>query len=146
MGKQQIRITQSFNAPVEEIFNILTDHHAFGQVINVNIRRVVDSKDDNKNGTGSIRRIGAFPAPAFEETVVTFEPNHLMEYMVSKGSPIKNHLGRMEFTDDAGRARLDYTIDFEPKLPFIFVGTIIKSAIEKSIRIGLSKLAARFEA
>ena len=146
MSKQQIKITQSFNAPVEEIFSILTDHHTFGQVINANIKRVVDSKAENKNGTGSVRRISTFPAPAFEETVVTFEPNHLMEYVISKGSPIKNHLGRMEFTDDAGSTRLDYTIDFEPKLPFIFVGAIIKSAIEKSIRNGLIKLAACYEA
>ena len=146
MSKQRIKITQSFNAPVEDVFNILTDHHAFGQVINANIRRVVDSKDENKNGTGSVRRISTFPAPAFEETVVTFEPNRLMEYVVSKGSPIKNHLGQMEFADDAGGARLDYTIDFEPKLPFVFFGGIIKSVLEKTMRKGLGRLARRFDA
>ena len=79
MGQQNIQISQSFNAPVETIFNILTDHEAFGQVINARIKRVVDSQGENKNGVGSVRRISAFPAPAFEETVVTFEPNQLME-------------------------------------------------------------------
>ena len=144
MSKQQIKIEQSFNAPVDVIFNILTDHHSFGQVINANIRRVVDSGDENKNGVGSIRRISTFPAPPFEETVVTFEPNRLMEYVVSKGSPIKNHIGRMEFSDDGGKTRLDYTIDFEPKLPFIFLGAIIKSALDKNIRSGLMRLAESY--
>jgi ribosome-associated toxin RatA of RatAB toxin-antitoxin module len=145
MGEQNIRIVQLFNAPVDTIFSLLTDHEAFGQVINAKIKRVVDSQDENKNGLGSVRRINAFPAPAFEETVVTFEPNRLMEYMVSKGSPIKNHKGRMEFSDEYDKTRLNYTIDFEPKLPFLFFGSILKKAIEKPIRDGLKRLADRYD-
>ncbi|MCP4369199.1 MAG: SRPBCC family protein [Deltaproteobacteria bacterium] len=145
MGQQHIKMTQSFNAPVDTIFRILTGHDSFGQVINTKIKRVVDSHGDNKNGLGSVRRINAFPAPAFEETVVTFEPNRLMEYVVSKGSPIKNHKGRMEFSDEQGKTRLKYTIDFEPKLPFLFFGSILKTAIEKPIRKGLKKLADQYD-
>ncbi len=143
MGEQHIKIKQLFNAPVDTIFSLLTDHEAFGQVINAKIKRVLDSPDENKNGLGSVRRINAFPAPAFEETVITFEPNQLMEYVVSKGSPIKNHKGRMEFSDEQGKTRLNYTIDFKPKLPFIFFGSILKKAIEKPISAGLKRLADR---
>ena len=145
MGQQQIQIRQSFNAPVDTIFNILTDHEAFGQVINAKIKRVSDSQDDNKNGVGSVRRISTFPAPAFEETVVAFEPNQLMEYVISKGSPIKNHKGRMEFSDEQGQTRLVYTIVYDPKLPFLFLGSILKKAIEKPIRAGLQRLAERYD-
>jgi len=145
MGGQHIKIRQLFNAPVDTIFSLLTDHEAFGQVVNAKIKRVVDSQDENKNGLGSVRRINAFPAPAFEETVVTFEPNQLMEYVLSKGSPIKNHKGRMKFSDEQGKTRLNYTIDFEPKPPFLFLGSILKKAIEKPIRDGLKKLADRYD-
>jgi len=145
MGEQHINITQSFNAPVDTIFNIITDHEAFGHVINTKIKRVVDSEDENKNGLGSIRRVSAFPYPSFEETVVAFEANQLMEYVVSKGSPIKNHKGRMEFSDEQGKTRLNYTIDFEPKLPFLFLGSILNNAIEKPIRDGLKRLAERYD-
>jgi len=34
MGEQHIRITQLFNAPVDTIFSLLTDHEVFGQIIN----------------------------------------------------------------------------------------------------------------
>ena len=139
------KITQSFNAPVDTIFNIVTDHEAFGHVINEKIKRVVDSKGENKNGLGSIRRVSAFLSPALEETVVAFEPNQLMEYVVSKGSPIKNHKGLMEFSDEQGKTRLNYTIDFEPKLPFLFFGSILKNATEKPIRDGLKRLAERYD-
>ena len=145
MGEQHIKITQLFNEPVDTIFSLLTDHEAFGQVINTKIKRVVDSQGENKNGLGSVRRISAFPAPAFEETVVTFEPARLMEYVISKGSPVKNHKGRMEFSDEQGQTRLNYTIDFEPKLPFVLLGSILKKAIEKPIREGLIRLAERYE-
>jgi uncharacterized protein YndB with AHSA1/START domain len=144
-GKQSIIITQVFNAPVETIFNILTDHESFGRILNAKIERVIDSRDENKNGLGSVRRIQAFPAPAFEESVITFEPNQLMEYKVSKGSPIKNHLGRMEFTDVDGKTRLTYRVDFEPKRPFFLLGSIIKKAIEKPIQIGLKRLSALYD-
>jgi uncharacterized protein YndB with AHSA1/START domain len=145
MGQENIHITQLFNAPVETIFNTLTDHEAFGQVIHTRIKRVVDSPGENKNGVGSVRRISAFPAPAFEETVITFEPNRLMEYVISKGSPIKNHKGHMEFSEEHGQTRLEYSIVFEPKLPFLPLGAILKKAIEKPIRGGLQGLAKRYE-
>jgi hypothetical protein len=145
MGKQRIEIEQSFNAPIETIFNILTDHESFGNVISTVIKRVVDSSESNKNGVGSVRRISAFPFPSFEETVVTFKPYQLMEYKVSKGSPIKNHKGRMEFLDEGKKTRLFYTIEFDPKLLFALFGTFLKGAIDKPIRNGIKRLAEDYD-
>lgn len=121
MSRQHIEIRQSFNASVETIFNILSDHESFGKVMAKKVRRIVDSQEENKNGVGSVRRVSSFPVPAFEETVITFEPNSLMEYVVSKGSPIKNHKGRMEFSGEGDKTVLCYFIDFEPKRPFMFL-------------------------
>ena len=106
---------------------------------------MVDSPDENKNGVGYVRRISAFPVPDFEKTVITFEPNILMEYVVSKGSPIKNHNGRMEFSEENGKTDLCYFIDFEPKLSIPFLGSVLKSAIEKPMRQSLEKLAKRYD-
>ena len=145
MGKQQIIIEQLFNAPVETIFSILTDHEAFGRIITAKIKRVIDSGEENKNGLGSVRRITLLPGICFEESVVTFEANQLMEYRISKGSPLKNHRGRMDFREDQGRTRLTYRIDFEPKLPFFLLGGIIKKAIETPMRKGLERLAGRYD-
>ena len=141
MSRQRIEIRQTFDAPVADIFEILTDHESFGQVIGTNIQRVVDSPDSSKNGVGSVRRISSFPVPAFEETVVTYEPHRLMEYVVSKGSPIKNHEGRMVFAEEQGRTELIYTIEFEPKMPFFFLGAVLKRAIDNPIRKGIERLA-----
>ena len=145
MSRQHIELRQSFDAPVEEIFNALTDHESFGKIIRTNIKRVVDSQDVNKNGVGSVRLISPFPLPSFEETVTNYVPNRMMEYEVSKGSPIKNHKGRIEFSEVEGKTDLYYTIDFDPKLPFVLFGEILKKAIEKPIRTGIERLAERYQ-
>ncbi len=144
MSRHHIEIRQTFNAPVETIFNLLTDHESFGKVIATDIKRVIDSQDENKNGVGSVRRIRSFPVPAFEETVITFKPNQLMEYIVSKGSPIKNHKGRMEFSEAKGKTNLYYTIEYEPRFAFKLLGPVLKRAIEKPIRSSLERLAKRY--
>lgn len=141
-----MEIRQTFDAPVEEIFGALADHESFGKLLQTKIKRVVDSREENKNGVGSVRRISAFPIPAYEETVVTYEPNRLIEYVVSKGSPIKSHRGRMEFSEEQGKTRLHYTIDFEPKLPFIFLGSFLKQVIDKTLRKGIERLARQHAA
>lgn len=104
----------------------------------------MDSTDENLNGVGSVRRISKFPLPDFEETVVTFEPNKVMEYIVSKGSPIKNHKGRMEFSWKNGQTNLYYQIEFDPKMLLLPLGPVIKMAVESPIRKGIKKLADQY--
>ncbi len=142
MSKQIIEIQQEFNAPLAEIFSILTDHEQFGKILGANIKRVAQGVDGQPNGKGSVRRIKSFPVPAFEETVVAFKENESMEYTISKGGPIKNHIGKMQFSGNDQHCRLHYVIEFEPKIPCI--GRLVKLAIETPIRSGLKKLAANY--
>ena len=141
MAKQHILIKQNFNAPIATVFNALTDHENLGRVLKAKIVRIKDSDENssNVNGVGSIRRITPLPFSHFEETVVSYEENQLMEYVVSKGSPIKNHIGRMEFSEVNGKTLLNYTIDFEPKIPFL--GKLLKGLIEAPITKGLKALS-----
>jgi hypothetical protein len=142
MAKQFIDIMHVFNAPIETVFTELTDHEKFGKLLKADIKRIADGEGEYLNGLGSIRKITPLPWTGFEETVVTFEPNQLMEYVISKGSPIKNHKGRMEFSVVDGKTRLRYTIEFESRLPL--VGGLLKAAVEMPIKKGLSVFAKRY--
>jgi hypothetical protein len=137
-----ITLQQHFNAPRQAIFDTLCDHVQFGRLTGARIQRIKDGKAPFPNGLGSVRRISVFPAPAFEETVVAFASGEYMEYRVTKGSPIKNHTGRLVFSDDNGGTLLNYTITFEPKLPLPFLGGLLKLAIEVPIARGLRRFAA----
>jgi uncharacterized protein YndB with AHSA1/START domain len=142
MAKQYIDIMQIFNAPIETVFAELTDHEKFGKLLKADIKRIVDGGGGYVNGLGSVRKITPLPLADFEETVVTFEPNQLMEYVISKGSPLKNYKGRMEFSSVDNTTRLRYTIEFESKLSLL--GGLLKVAVEMPIKKGLSSLAKSY--
>lgn len=143
MSQQTIRIEKTFNAPASQVFEELCDHERFGEIISAPTRRIVDASGANPNGEGSVRRVWPLRliGPGFEETVTRFEPNERMEYKVTRGSPLKNHLGRMAFSEDNGRTRLDYTITFEPRVPIPLLGPILRTAIGAAIDHGLQQYA-----
>ncbi len=143
MSRQTIRIEKTFKAPASEVFEQLCDHERFGEIISAPTRRIVDAAGNNPNGQGSVRRVWPLRVvgSGFEETVTRFEPNETMEYQVTRGSPLKNHLGRMAFSENNGHTRLDYTITFEPRVPIPFLGPVLRTAIGAVIDRGLQKYA-----
>lgn len=136
---QRCVIDQDFPFPVERLFAELGDHERLGRILGAPMKRIADgSGPGGVNGVGSIRQIASGPA-AFEETIVTYVPNELIEYKVTKGGPIKNHLGRMEFSANGSGSRLHYVITFESKIPF--VGGLIERVLEGAAKKGLAKYA-----
>lgn len=144
MSSQFIQMNVEFNTPVENVFAVLSDHEAMGKVLGAKVKRVKDG-EGNVNGVGSVRRLTPAPFADFEETVTAFEPNRLVEYTITKGSPLKNHLGRMVFSESDGKTHLHYTIQFEPKLPIPLSGLLVKAILEKVILSGLHKLAKQYQ-
>ncbi|HVL00616.1 MAG TPA: SRPBCC family protein [Dongiaceae bacterium] len=143
MASQFIQMNVTFNAPVSTVFAELSDHEKMGKVLGAKVKRIKDGKGA-VNGVGSVRLITPVPLAGFEETVTAFEPNKLIEYTVTKGSPLKNHLGRMVFSESNGKTQLHYTIQFELKFPIPLGGLLLKTALEKVILSGLHKLNKRF--
>lgn len=140
MRQYQIHIEMEFNTSASRIFATLTDHHAFGLLLGQNIRRIVDAPSGPVNGVGSVRLIQLLPGFSFEETVRSYREGELMEYQISRGGPLKSHWGRLEFTglDQGRRCRLNYRIDFSPKI--FATGALLQHLIAKPIRNGLRKL------
>jgi hypothetical protein len=52
----------------------------------------------------------------------------------------------MEFSDEQGKTRLNYALILNRNCPFFFFGSILKMAIEKSMRDVLKRLAERYDA
>jgi len=138
MAIKTITIQQKFQAPISEVFGKLSDHEAFGKICGISMLRMKDG-EDSANGLGSIRKISIGPLPSFEETITQFAKDELIEYKITKGSPIKNHVGRLNFSEQAGNTVLDYTIELESKIPF--TTSIIKKALENGITKGLQNYA-----
>ena len=137
MPQQTVRFEQFFAAPREKVFAWFADHEKFGRIWPGRTRRVQASADAAEpNGLGSVRQVSS-GGTRFEETITVFDPPARIEYQVTRGGPIKNHIGRMVFSDTEGGTRLDYTIDFDPKIPF--TGGLIASVLCAAWHRGVHK-------
>jgi hypothetical protein len=138
MPMQKIDIDMEFRRPVGELFAFLSDHEKLGRIFGVDVKRTCDG-EDSMNGLGSVRTLSIGPLPGFDETVTAFQKDKLIEYKISRGSPLKNHKGVMQFCPSGtGGSKLRYTIEFESKIPFF--GPIVRAGLEHSIRRGLKTL------
>jgi len=136
MALKTITIHEQFNAPVQEIFSTLSNHERFGEICGVKMTRI-QAGEDGANGLGSVRTINIGPLPSFQETITKFVPNELIEYKITQGSPIKNHVGCLRFSEQQGKTVLDYTIKLEFKIPF--TTGLIKTALGNGISKGLNR-------
>ncbi|MFV8571596.1 SRPBCC family protein [Marinobacter sp. SBS5] len=138
MAVYTIEINETFNVPRKKVFALFADHHRFGKMIGAPVKRIKDSDQADPNGAGSVRKIGLGPL-SIEETVLEFEPYTLIEYAITSAGPIKNHLGRIHFSDTSdGQTRLRYTISFEDIVPFS--GKLIRSSLELGLRRGIRRV------
>ncbi len=122
------------------IFDYLAEHENLAEVFGAKVTRLRDGEDGERNGVGSVRELQIGPLPPFEETVTEFVPNERIVYRITKGSPLRGHVGVMTF--DAGVRRrhpLRTTTSASPRrLPG--VALIVRSRLTRSIRQSLDKV------
>jgi len=138
VSQQRIEIVQEFPYPVSQMFAFLSVHENLESIFKPAKIRTIKAGAEHPNGVGSARELRILIAPAFEETVTAFKENELIEYRITRGSPLKNHHGVMRFYQLGDGSRLHYTIVFEGKLPL--VAGLIRRGLEQSIRRGLKNL------
>lgn len=135
---QHIDITKNFGMPVEKLFAFLAEHENLGTIFApARVTRLRDG-DTSRNGVGSVRQVKMPAGGPLEETVTAFKENALIEYRITRGSPLKNHHGIMRFSPHGAGSKLHYTIDFEGKFPL--VGPILRVILGSAIRKGLDTL------
>ena len=138
---QEVRFQATVQAPRERVFAFLADHQKFARLFGGTCTRIKDGQGDI-NGLGSVRRMGPGPL-AFEETIVTFVPNTRIEYTVTRGSPIKNHLGTVDLSDAGSGTAIDYVIRFEPKIAG--TGGAIAALLRTALKANANKALATLE-
>lgn len=135
---QRVHVTHTYTSDPATVFAKLAEHENLGPVFGATVTRVRDG-ETSRNGAGSTRSLKIGPLPAFEETTTVAEPDSLIEYRITKGSPLQGHWGvqRLTPTVDGGTV-LDYTIGFDAPLPGVapVVGAVLTAALNR----GLPKL------
>ena len=137
-----IQIKKEFNAPVAQVFELLSKHATYNIAFApMQVVRVKDSADPERpDGVGSVRRMGIGPIKPLQEQITLLEPNQRIEYKIIKNPLIKHHLGVIEFQAMADNKTLvTYSIELQTRVPF--VSKAILAQLKTAIKIGLSKLA-----
>ena len=84
--RNAIIIKKEFNAPISEIFDLLSKHATYNQAFApLQVVRVKDSTDPQRpDGTGSVRRIGFGPVKPLQEEITLLQENKRIEYKIIK--------------------------------------------------------------
>jgi uncharacterized protein YndB with AHSA1/START domain len=137
MPQQLVKFEQFFAAPRDKVFAFFADHEKFGLIWGGRFKRVKDGADPrDPNGLGSVRQVTT-AGLTFEETIVAYQPSSLIEYTITRGGPIKNHKGHIEFREVQGGTKVEYTIAFDPRIPM--TGGIFASILCASWHAGVNR-------
>ena len=118
MGHAHIHKTATVRAPIELVFERITDHEAMGEWPGVSRCVLVKEADgDNRNGRGAVRAVTARGLTLHEE-IVRFEPPNVMEYTITKGLPVK-HIGRVELSSSGDDTLISWTVTMSSGWPFV---------------------------
>ena len=136
---QKIVVEQDFNVPVERAFAFLSEHENLSNLFPAKVTRVKDGDDGTRNGVGSVRKLRIAILPPFEETNTNVVENQLVEYRITKGSPLRNHRGKMTFSSrEGGGSHLRYEIEFGAVVPGLDV--LVAKGLKSNITKGLTKV------
>ena len=137
-----ITVKKEFNAPVEQVFELLSKHSTYNVAFApIQVVRVKDSVDPERpDGLGSVRRLGLGPIKPLQEQITLLEPNQRIEYKIIKNPLVKHHIGIIEFQPVAsGKTLATKTIELQARAPF--VSKFILAQLKSAIKLGFSKLA-----
>jgi uncharacterized protein YndB with AHSA1/START domain len=135
-----VHVEHVFAKPPERIFAHLAEHENLAEVFAAQVTRVRDGERE-RNGVGSVRRLKVGPAPPFEETVEEFVPARRIVYRITKGSPLRGHVGVMEFEPtSSGGTRLVYDIRIASPIPGL--APLVTASLTRSISKSLASVEA----
>src|SRR3984957_8744277 len=136
MRAHHVVVEHQFSKPPERIFAHLAEHENLAEIFGAKITRLADGRDGQRNGVGSVRQLQIGPLPPFEETVTEYVPSERIVYRITKGSPLRGHVGTMTFTPTAnGGTHFVYDIRIASPIPGL--APLVHASLTRSIKRSL---------
>jgi uncharacterized protein YndB with AHSA1/START domain len=133
-----VHVEHDFAKSPERIFAHLAEHENLAEVFGAKVTRLRDGESE-RNGVGSVRKLQVGPLPPFEETVEQFVPAQRIVYRITKGSPLRGHVGEMTFAPTAaGGTRFVYDIRIASPIPG--VAPLVHASLKRSISRSLPEI------
>jgi uncharacterized protein YndB with AHSA1/START domain len=110
------RFTRRVDAPVDVVWDVLSDHAGYASWTPLPTSRLVTPGDTDRNGVGAVRFLGLGPLGTTERVLVA-EPNEHLAYTVVGGLPVKDYRADARLTDAGQATDLVYEGSFAPVVP-----------------------------
>ncbi|HEY2718260.1 MAG TPA: SRPBCC family protein [Solirubrobacteraceae bacterium] len=136
MRAHHVHIEHDFTKPPERIFAHLAEHENLAEVFGAKVSRLRNGEGE-RNGVGSVRKLQIGPLPPFEETVEEFVPSERIVYRITKGSPLRGHVGVMSFEPSAA-AGTRFVYDIRIASPIPGLAPLVRASLTRSISRALA--------
>ncbi len=120
-------------APPEIVFEVLTDHCRYPEITPVRKAKLEREGEPVPNGVGAIRVLTAVGPPMREE-VIDYEPSTRFSYKLLSGLPLRDHVGTVALSPEAGGTKVVYAVRTTPTVP------IAGAAVVGAVKLGIKQL------
>lgn len=140
MGSTVVQVRQLVRAPIEFVFERITDHEDMRNWPGVKSCVLVETGTP-RNGLGAVRRITA-GGLTLDEKVVQWEPPRRYDYTIVRGLPVE-HRGTVELVPRDGGVELRWTVRMSSRIPFF--AQIVGFTLRRGLKAALARFAVETE-
>jgi uncharacterized protein YndB with AHSA1/START domain len=116
---RKIVVRRTFAAPVEDVFDVYTDHASWAGVAGIRSAVVTRPGDVEPNGLGAVREVST-SVTFFREEITHFERPRRMDYRILESRPRMDHeLGRVDFSETDAGTLVVWTSIFTLRTPLV---------------------------
>ena len=136
----EFTLTRTSTAPIETVFDSLTNHRGIADYVWAVRRSTLDREGvPAPNGVGAVRRIEAVGPPIVEEIIDYQRPSRYAYKMLS-GAPVRDHVGTVELREAGAGTEVSWHLRSTSKIPGLnrplslllkrVIGELLKGAVK----------------
>lgn len=140
----EFTLTQTTTAPIEKVFDALTDHRGLVNYVPLLRRSTLDREGTPApNGVGAVRRLEAV-GPAIVEEIISYQRPTGYAYKLISGAPVHDHVGTVSLREEGTGTEASWHLRSTPKIPGLnwlltpvlkkVIGDLFKGAIATAER------------
>lgn len=115
----EFTLTRTTTAPIETVFETLTNHRGIANYVWAVRRSTLDREGTPApNGVGAVRRLEAV-GPAIVEEIIDYQRPNRYAYKLLSGAPVRDHVGTVELREAGTGTEVTWHLRSTPKIPGI---------------------------
>jgi uncharacterized protein YndB with AHSA1/START domain len=141
----EFTVTRTSTAPIETVFDVMTDHRGVADYMWACWRSTLDQEGTPApNGVGAIRRLVVIGLP-FVEEIIEYERPTRYAYKMLSGAPTRNHIGTVRLRDADGGTEVSWHLRSTLKIAGVdrLMLPVLKKIIDELLKGGITAAERR---